>query len=135
MNLEMDKYIVVVDDDEDDCNFLKESIFQIGVRLPVHCLYNGQAVLDLLRERKYNLPVLIILDVNMPAMDGLEVLENIVDEYGVPTILYSTSCDDETLKKAKDLGAIDCVKKGTSYTDNLKFAKRIAETIGDLKTH
>jgi CheY-like chemotaxis protein len=123
----MERFILVVDDDEDDCRMVQESLRQIGVKIPVRFVYGGFECFELLDEPSANLPILIILDVNLPRMNGLEVLEQLNIKFKIPVIFYTTSCNEDLLVKARKLGAIDCVQKGTSYADNLKFAKRIKE--------
>jgi CheY-like chemotaxis protein len=125
--------ILVVDDDEDDCMLIKDSLFQVGLRYPIEIALGGQQALDILAQAKPNSFLLVILDLNMPLMDGFTVLSKIVDDYGIPVIMYTTACTDETTAKAKSLGAIDCIKKGTSYSDNLKFAKHIADLTRTFK--
>lgn len=123
----MQRSILIIDDDEDDCMLIKDSLIQIGIKHPVSIALGGQQGLDMIKEMKNGLPLLIILDLNMPLMDGFQVLEKVADEYGIPVVMYTTSCDDETTAKLKSMGAIECVKKGTSYSDNLKFARYIAD--------
>lgn len=120
--------ILIVDDDEDDCRLVKEGLYQVGLRLPIHIVMGGAEAIQFLGDNRTSLPSLIILDLNMPGMDGLEVLKNL-KEYSIPTVLYSTTCPPDVLRNARDAGAIDCIKKGTSYTDNLKFAKYIADLL------
>jgi CheY-like chemotaxis protein len=128
----MRQSILLVDDDKDDCNFLHDSLIQIGVKLPIVFVHDGPSVFRLLESLNENLPKLIILDVNMPLMNGMVVLAKLNKEYKIPVILYTTSCSDEIIREAKANGAIDCVKKGTSYVDNLKFAKRVSELVRNL---
>lgn len=130
----MQQCILLVDDDKDDCDFLKESLIQVGVRLPVNVVHDGPEAFKFLENLNDNLPQLIILDVNMPLMNGMVILERLSREYKIPVILYTTSFDDNLMNEAKSLRAIDCVKKGTSYSDNLKFAKRVSEFVGRV-TH
>jgi CheY-like chemotaxis protein len=129
----MQQHILVIDDDEDDCMLIKDSLFQVGLRYTVDIALGGQQALEMMAQMRSNPPLLIILDLNMPGMDGFEVLSKIASEYGTPVIMYTTACTDETTVKAKSLGAIDCVKKGTSYSDNLKFAKYITDLTKTFK--
>ena len=125
----MQRSILVVDDDEDDCQLVKDGLIQVGLRFPVHTAAGGSEALEFLRSQSPNLPTLIILDFNMPRMNGLDVLRTIQELYHIPTVLYSTTCTPEIVSEARGAGAIDCIKKGTSYTDNLKFAKYISELV------
>ena len=125
----MQHCILIVDDDEDDCDFLKESLIDVGVTLPIFVVHDGPAAFNLLEGLKENLPKLIILDVNMPLMNGLTFFSTLKLTYNIPVIFYTTSCNDDLVKEATGLGAIDCVKKGVTYEDNLRFAKRVSEFV------
>lgn len=129
----MQQSILIIDDDEDDCEVVKESLFQVGLRISVHACLAGQDAITYLQKIKENLPTLIILDLNMPGMNGREVLQIITSEFGIPVFVYAAGCSEEILLETKKLGAIDCIEKGTSYTDNLKFAKKVKEFVMGLK--
>jgi CheY-like chemotaxis protein len=130
----MEYSILVVDDDPDDCQIIEESLYQAGWKHSVEFAIGGLEALESLESQRTSgtLPVMIILDVNMPAMNGLEVLAKLKENdfyRHIPVILYSTSCSDDLILKSKALGAHDCAKKGTSYTDNIKFARRVLALI------
>ncbi|HMG91161.1 MAG TPA: response regulator, partial [Chryseolinea sp.] len=91
--------------------------------------HDGPAAFSVLEGLNGNLPKLIILDVNMPLMDGLTFYTKLKSTYNIPVIFYTTSCDDDLVKKATGLGVIDCVKKGVTYADNLSFARRVFDFV------
>jgi CheY-like chemotaxis protein len=125
----MQQCILIVDDDEDDCDFLKETLIDVGITLPIEIAHDGPAAFSFLEGLNGNLPRLIILDVNMPLMNGLIFYSKLKLTYNIPVIFYTTTCDDDLVRQATDLGAIDCVKKGITYVDNLSFAKRVYEFV------
>jgi CheY-like chemotaxis protein len=125
----MQQCILIVDDDEDDCDFLKETLIEVGVTLPIIFAHDGPAAFIVLEGLNGNLPKLIILDVNMPLMNGLTFYSKLKLRYNIPVIFFTTTCDDDLVKEAMELGAIDCVKKGVAYADNLSFAKRVSEFV------
>lgn len=125
----MNEWILLIDDDRDDCDFLKENLIEIGLKSSIEFAHDGPAALELLERCHENYPKLIILDVNMPFMNGLIVLAKLNVGYNIPVILYTTSCNDALIREAKALGAIDCVKKGTSFSDNMKFAKSVFDFV------
>ena len=63
--------LLIIDDDEDDCDFLTESLIDAGITLPIIVAHDGPAAFKVLEDLNGNLPKLIILDVNMPLMNGL----------------------------------------------------------------
>lgn len=125
----MNEWILLIDDDRDDCDFLKENLIEVGLKLSIEFVHDGPAALELLERCQENYPKLVILDVNMPFMNGLTVLAKLNAVYNIPVILYTTSCNEVLIREAKALGAIDCVKKGTSFSDNMKFAKSVFDII------
>jgi CheY-like chemotaxis protein len=125
---------MIIDDDEDDCLDVQQSLLQIGVGLPITFAYDGESAFEMLKNLN-TLPRLVVLDVNMPGMNGFEVLEQLNRDYQIPVILYTTACNEQVKKKALSLGAVDCIQKGTSYADNVKFAKRVSEVLRTTPIH
>ena len=104
------KKILLAEDDADDraffCEFL--SARQDIIILPV--AENGEDLLEYLHGIPDNaeLPDVIILDQNMPKLNGLQTLQALKSSsrfVHIITIVYSTYPDDNLLKKSKDLGA------------------------------
>ena len=91
-------YILCVDDDKDDCELLNEAIKNGGHSTPIKFLHSGEDALTFLKkaEQENRLPKLLILDVNMPKMNGLQVLTEIrktLPSY-VPVLFLTTSPGD-----------------------------------------
>ena len=68
--------ILLVDDDPDDLMLLKDAIDSLGGNYQFIEAYDGRSALNLLRQSNLdgNLPVLVVLDINMPILDGREML-------------------------------------------------------------
>ena len=103
--------IVVVDDELDAGDIL--------VRLLKRTGYDAVAktcAADLFDHLRDHTPALIILDVNMPKVDGLGCLRQIRDNAAwrdIPVIMYSANFSDVRMKDAQRLGAREYVVKGT----------------------
>ncbi len=121
--------LLIIDYDIDDCQLLEESLYQIGTVDNIAFRHNIKTALEFLEEHKENLPKVVIIDVNLPIVDGMTGLKSILEHYPVTAIMYTTSCTPEMKDKALKIGAIDCVQKGSTYSDNLKFAKRLFDLI------
>jgi len=76
---------------------------------------NGQAGVEMARK---NMPELILLDVEMPGMNGLEVCRKLRDDSGtakIPIILLTAHTDQETIRDGLVDGAIDFIPKDGFY--------------------
>ena len=87
--------LAVADDDLLTRTFLKECLSIQGHT--VVCAENGKQLLDACREQK---PDLVITDIKMPDMDGLEVARAIWEEFALPVILISGHTEAELLERA-----------------------------------
>ncbi len=122
--------ILYVDDDPDDQEFFIDSIQ--GMYPQVHCFAaeNGMQALVLLRS--IPVPKCIFIDINMPLMNGIELLQILktVPNYAdIPAFILSTSASDSDKSVVKELGALDCMTKPTSQKDLIKLLKKSLATI------
>ncbi|MCR4597373.1 MAG: response regulator [Lachnospiraceae bacterium] len=103
-------HIVVVDDDGTNLKMAEHILAQEGMQ--VTCLRSGQALLDYLQE---NDPTLILLDVNMPQMDGFETMQRLTSKGGrvsrIPVIFLTGTDDDSTETHGFAMGAMDFIRK------------------------
>ena len=107
----MADWVIVVDDDVTNLKMAGHILSKSGYR--VSAVKSGQAMLDYIKEN--GSPDLILLDINMPGMDGFETLERLRKmENGVnetPVIFLTASENGESETKGLSLGAMDFVKK------------------------
>ena len=114
----MKKYhstILVVDDDRNDLVFIERAFRSIGVKDPIHTINGGlEAIAYMMGEGQfsdrsvYAYPTFITTDLKMPGADGFAVLEHLRNnpEWAViPTVVLTSSCDLDDIKKAYMLGA------------------------------
>jgi CheY-like chemotaxis protein len=99
--------IIIVEDDMEDQEILKEVLQDLGVRQPLKFFSEGVAVLDYLRTTNEK-PFIILTDVNMPGMSGITLREEIVkDNYlrkkSIPFVFLSTSDGKGVLPKIYEL--------------------------------
>lgn len=94
---------------------------------------NGKELIDIVLERK---PDLIIADINLPILDGLEALEIINKNMDVPSLIVSGYDDEELIQRAIEIGVLGYLIKPIDESD-LKAAIEIAisrfEEIKNLK--
>lgn len=99
MNRKTEVSILLVEDNEGDIILTKEALKEGKLQNNVQLAMDGQEALDILHDRNNPLPDLILLDINLPKLNGLEVLTAIKSDSRlklIPVIMLSTSgaeCD------------------------------------------
>jgi CheY-like chemotaxis protein len=120
--------IVVAEDDDDDFFILKES-FSEYADLELVRFTDGRALLEYLNSRDLNkLPDVILLDLNMPEVDGLTTLKMIksLEQFAaIPVFVYSTCTDEQQIAECFRLGASGFTTKGSTMLANISFARGI----------
>jgi CheY-like chemotaxis protein len=111
-------HIVVADDDKDDQFLLEEALKLSNISCEIKCFYNGSSVLEYLEIgvilKKQILPDLIILDINMPHVNGIEVLRAIKSDFilgEIPVYMLSTTKETAARTNCLGLGALDFYTK------------------------
>ena len=132
------KYFIYADDDEDDRNTMIEMIAAIDQDLQVIGVSNGLAVLNCLKQLEPSevLPCFILLDINMPVLNGFETLEllKLSDFKEIPVILYSTSHDTREEQSAISMGAENLISKPFSLKGIEEITSQFAGFCHDLPT-
>jgi CheY-like chemotaxis protein len=115
------KKILVVDD-EKDIQVLFEQRFRREIRngeVEFAFAYSGEDALKCMESYMHE-AVLILSDINMPGMSGLELLENIKQKHHQPppvVMMITAYGDAENYDKAMELGADDFVTKPVDFTE------------------
>lgn len=122
------KIFLIVDDDEDDRELLLEAIKNIDAKVTFQIAVNGYEAFALLQELKHKkslLPSLIILDLNMPFLDGKDAYEKIRSEpllEHIPIIVFSSSLNPNDIAFFKKRG-IEYISKPSNYKDIHRIAE------------
>jgi len=102
--------ILIVDDEPDVCNMLEKFLTIKGYE--VYSAFSGEEALGLVKKER---PHIVLLDIRMPEMDGIECLKRIkkIDkEVGV--IMITAIKQEDVGKRAMELGAYDYITKPLS---------------------
>ena len=125
---------LLVDDDTDDIEFFCEALQDINEKAKCFIARNGEEAISILRNMTDIKPDLIVLDLNMPKMNGKSCLRKLKSDNelkDIPVVVYTTSANrmekDETLL----LGAAEFMTKATSFSklcaDILEIIKKISK--------
>lgn len=126
----MARIVLCVDDDPDDRELIRNAIFNVDPSYTVAHATNGKEALQYLsRATENELPCLVILDINMPVMDGKQALVEIkkirkLDQ--VPIVVFSTSNHPSDLFFCKEHG-VELVTKPANFKQITKEAERLLQ--------
>ncbi len=111
---------ILVVDDEQDIQPLFQQRFRKEIRngeIEFVFAYSGEEALLYMKNNKHE-AVLILSDINMPGMSGLQLLENIKQKYHEPppvVMMITAYGDSDNYKRAMDLGADDFITKPVDF--------------------
>src|SRR5688572_18321872 len=126
--------ILIADDDADDRMMIKEALEENNFSHSLHFVEDGEELLDYLHQRgkfvseKVIRPHLIILDLNMPKVDGRQALSHIKSNANlkrIPVIVLTTSQADEDIITSYDLGVNSFICKPVHFNDLVLVAREI----------
>ena len=131
------KPILVVEDDPADREMIALAFKRAGVASPVVTVEDGQEALDYLqaegqfRERHpEDLPAVIVLDLDMPRMDGFEFLRRVKPTpalAAIPVVVLTTSEFDKDLSQSYALKANSCITKPGDLERLVEVARAVHE--------
>lgn len=125
-----DKYNVLLADDDEDDRFLLKSVFDTyWPDCEVRFAVDGVELLETLGQSDRH-PDLILLDLNMPRMDGFSALEHIRNSAftrTIPVVMFTTSSAPDHIHRAYELGANSFVTKPSNY-------RELVSVLTDLRT-
>lgn len=110
----MKRYLVVAEDDEDDRMFMETTLTKIGFSNPVYFVHNGHQLIEHLKSCEDLLPALVLMDVNMPKINGYEALKFIKSHQlcrQIKVVMFSTSCTQHDILRCMEAGADDYITK------------------------
>ena len=127
----------MADDDEDDRLLTQDALAESRVLNELHFVEDGVELLEYL-ERKGKFedkatsprPGLILLDLNMPRMDGREALEAIKANpnlKGIPVVILTTSKQEEDMVKGYNLGAASYITKPVTFDGLVDLMKTLGK--------
>ncbi len=131
--------VLMADDDEDDCILVKAAFQENGIAHDLRFVGDGQELLnylnnegDFIDPEKYPKPDLILLDLNMPRIDGREALVKIKSDQQlkhIPILILTTSREERDIELSKRAGASSFLSKPEVFDDLTDMLEEICMAI------
>ena len=122
------KPILLVEDDRVDAMTVKRALAQIDNASAVYLVGNGEEALEFLRNKRNDRPGIILLDLNMPRMNGIDFLKAAKADAAlrrIPVVVLTTSQQESEKVESFNLGAAGYVIKPLSYEQFVEMVKAI----------
>jgi len=119
------KPILLAEDDSVDTMTVKRALKELKVTNQLICTTNGEEALEYLRDESKEKPCVILLDLNMPKMGGIEFLKIAKADEAlkkIPVIVLTTSKEEQDVVESFNLGVAGYIVKPTDY-------KKFVETV------
>jgi CheY-like chemotaxis protein len=123
-----DKPILLVEDDKVDAMTVKRALREINIANQLYIAQNGEQALDFLRNLENEKPGIILLDLNMPKMNGIEFLKIVNNDENlkrIPIIVLTTSKQEQDKVESFNLGVAGYMIKPVDYLQFVEVVKTI----------
>lgn len=125
--------IVLAEDDDGHAALVERNFRRCGIANPFIRVTDGQAALDYIhgdavRGRPSGGSVLLLMDIKMPRMDGIEALQRIKQDPAtdhLPVIMLTTTDDPREIEKCYELGCNVFITKPVDYAEFVEAIKRL----------
>lgn len=125
------KPVLLVDDSADDAVLMRRAFRKAGLDNPLVHLQDGETAIVYMKgciERAEPLPILILLDIKMPRMDGFETLawvKTCAQLAKVPAVMLTSSSLNQDMTRAKELGADGFLTKPPTLEDLTNLVREV----------
>lgn len=117
-------HILLVENDKVDIMTVKRAMRDLKIENPLHVAINGEDALDWLQAADSLLPAIILLDLNMPRMNGIEFLAVIKQDprfRSIPVIVFTTSNEQKDRLQTFEHSVAGFMVKPVGYDEFLKL--------------
>lgn len=122
------KPILLVEDDMVDAMTVRRAIKELRIANPLQHVENGEEALAYLNDPSQDRPCLILLDLNMPVMNGIEFLQIAKADPNLkrtPVVALTTSDEQEDKMESFDLGVAGYMRKPVEYQQFVEIMRTI----------
>lgn len=123
-----DILILLVEDDQVDAMTVKRALRELKITNPLQIAENGEMALEFLRNDQNQNPGIILLDLNMPRMNGIEFLQEAKRDdvlKSIPVIILTTSKEEQDKISSFNLGVAGYMLKPVDYRQFVEVMKAI----------
>lgn len=132
MSMTREVAVLIADDDSGHVRLIEKNLNRAGLHNPIERFENGQDILDFLfgrgpRQRAKEASYLLLLDIRMPKVDGVEVLRQLKADpelKKIPVIMLTTTDDPREVERCHTLGCSNYIVKPVDYD---KFADAVKQ--------
>jgi CheY-like chemotaxis protein len=126
-------FILIADDDQEDRYLLHTAFEEIGRSNDIYLVENGLQVFKYLETsfEGSGMPSLIVLDLNMPILNGVETLARLKAHSlykTIPVIMFTTSIHEVEKERCLEIGAADFIKKPARFQQTISTARYLHES-------
>ncbi|RAJ90870.1 response regulator receiver domain-containing protein [Larkinella arboricola] len=114
------KLVFIVDDDDDDCTILLIAFSKVRPDCQLECYTRGREVVNRLMQKNAPIPNLILLDLLMPQMDGLLLLQQIRSNPAlnqVPVVIFTQANSNGRMVECYQAGSSSYIRKPGSFEE------------------
>jgi CheY-like chemotaxis protein len=122
--------ILLIEDDLVDSMTVKRAMMELGSRRPIHHVTDGEKALAFINDTCSPRPGLILLDLNMPRMNGIEFLQALKSDpvnRRIPVVILTTSREDRDIYAAYDRGGAGYFAKPAEYERFVEILRTILD--------
>ncbi len=126
MSTSLYRSILLIDDDTDDQEIFMEALKEVYPDMQCYCKDDGEVVVKLLSRGEISKPDLFFIDLNMPKINGKEMLKKLksIDSLkNIPVIMFSTFFGESDIKEFSSYGAVHYMVKSTNFSDLCRALK------------
>ncbi|OGW30087.1 MAG: two-component system response regulator [Nitrospirae bacterium GWC2_42_7] len=126
--------ILLVEDNPDDVELTMHALKKSNIANPIEVVRDGQEAIDYLFYKgkylnsKHSLPNLILLDLKLPKVNGIEILHKIKNDRKlklIPVVVLTSSKEENDIMKSYDLGVNSYIRKPVDFDQFVETVKQI----------
>jgi CheY-like chemotaxis protein len=120
--------ILLAEDDDGHATLIERNLQRVGVINPIVRVADGQSALDYILQGANGHPLLLLLDINLPKVDGIEVLRRLKanpQTSKLPIIMLTTTDDPREIDRCYELGCSVYITKPVRYEKFVEALQRL----------